>query len=73
MQVLLKLSYFSFIKVFLSFVLEAVSRKIEDLKSEKKNVFSTVKENTSAVETDSVLKYVELKNTSESMTEIALR
>lgn len=73
MQVLSKLSYFSFIKVFLSFVLEAVSRKIENLKSEKKNVFSTVKENTSAVEIDSVLKYVELKNTSESMTEIALR
>ena len=73
MQVLLKLSYFSFTKVFLSFVLEAFSRKVENLKSEKINVFSTVKENASAVEIDSVLKYVELKNTSESMTEIALR
>ena len=68
-----KLSYFSLTKVFLSFVLEAFSRKVENLKSEKINVFSTLKENASAVEIDSVLKYVELKNTSESMTEIALR
>ena len=41
-------------------MLGAVSRKIENLKSEK-NVFKIVKENTSSVEFDSILKYVEPK------------
>ena len=42
-------------------MLDAVSRMIENLKSEKNNVFRTVKENTSSVEFGSILKYVEPK------------
>ena len=40
-------------------MLDAVSRKIENLKPGKVNVFNTVKENTSIVEFDSIQKYVE--------------
>ena len=42
-------------------MLDAVSRMIENLKSEKNNVFRTVQENTSSVEFGSILKYVEPK------------
>ena len=42
-------------------MLDAVSKKIENLKSEKNNLFRTFKENTSSVEFGSILKYVQPK------------